>query len=117
MYVYKCEILRVIDGDTLDVLIDLGFNIKMKERVRLSGVDTPEVFGKNANIDGKKASEFTELWVDIGQKTKGHFELHSKKYDAREKYGRVLGQIKFVSETGTVRDLVEDLIGNDYTKK
>ena len=54
MYVYKCEIVKVIDGDTLDVLIDLGFNIKMKERVRLLGVDTPEVFGQNAVPSGKE---------------------------------------------------------------
>jgi len=110
MYIYRCEILKVVDGDTLDVLIDLGFNIKMKERVRLFGVNTPEVFGKNANEAGKEASKFTDLWVDVGQHTNGHFELHSKKYDAREKYGRVLGLIKFVSDAGTIRDLAEDLI-------
>ena len=117
MYIYKCEIVKVIDGDTLDVLIDLGFNIKMKERVRLLGVDTPEVFGQNAVPSGKEATEFTSLWVDIGQHTKGHFELHSKKYDAREKYGRVLGEIKFVGESGMVSDLTKDLLDKGHVKK
>lgn len=117
MYVYKCEIVKVIDGDTLDVLIDLGFNIKMKERVRLSGVDTPEVFGQNAVPSGKEATEFTSLWVDIGQHTKGHFELHSKKYDAREKYGRVLGEIKFIRESGEISDLAKELLDKGYVKK
>lgn len=116
MYVYKCEIVKVIDGDTLDVLIDLGFNISVKERVRLLGVDTPEVFGQNAVNAGKDASEFTKLWVDIGQHTKGHFELHSKKYNAREKYGRCLGTIKFVSESGQIKDLVQDLLDAGHIK-
>ena len=43
MYEYKCKILRIIDGDTVDVDIDLGFGIWMhKERVRMMGIDTPE---------------------------------------------------------------------------
>lgn len=50
MYTYPCIILSVIDGDTIDVELDLGFHIKMKERVRLLDVDTPEVFGKKALI-------------------------------------------------------------------
>ena len=116
MYIYKCEILKVIDGDTLDVMIDLGFNIKMKERVRLLGVDTPEVFGPKTVTEGKAASDFTKTWVETQQKLKGRFELHSKKYDAREKYGRVLGTIKFVSEAGTVEDLSETLIKNNFIK-
>lgn len=117
MYIYKCEIIKVIDGDTLDIIIDLGFNINIKERVRLSGIDTPEVFGHNASSDGREAKEFVELWVDVGQRTKGHFELHSKKYDAREKYGRVLGEIKFVNSNETIIDLAESLIAVGYIKE
>ena len=43
MYEYKIkELLKVVDGDTIDVLIDLGFNITIKQRVRLDGIDAPE---------------------------------------------------------------------------
>ena len=43
MYMYKCKILRIVDGDTVDVDIDLGFGMWMhKERVRMMGIDTPE---------------------------------------------------------------------------
>ena len=42
-YRYRAELDRVVDGDTLDVVIDLGFYIKIKERIRLEGVDTPEL--------------------------------------------------------------------------
>ena len=44
-YRYLSELDRVVDGDTLDVVIDLGFYIKIKERIRLEGVDTPEIYG------------------------------------------------------------------------
>lgn len=46
MYEYKAKILNVVDGDTFDMDIDLGFNIHIHERVRLLGIDTPEKFGK-----------------------------------------------------------------------
>ena len=42
MYEYKCEVTRVVDGDTIDVIIDCGFSILHKTRVRLYGIDTPE---------------------------------------------------------------------------
>jgi len=42
-YRYRAELDRVVDGDTLDVVIDLGFYIRIKERIRLEGVDTPEL--------------------------------------------------------------------------
>jgi len=44
-YRYRAELDRVVDGDTLDVVIDLGFYIKIKERIRLEGVNTPEIYG------------------------------------------------------------------------
>jgi micrococcal nuclease len=42
MYEYKCKVKRVVDGDTMDVILDLGFNIHFSSRVRLAGIDTPE---------------------------------------------------------------------------
>ena len=44
-YCYQAEVSRVIDGDTIDAIIDLGFYIKITERLRLEGVDTPEIYG------------------------------------------------------------------------
>ena len=43
MYKYNAKLIRVIDGDTVDALIDLGFNVWVKKRIRLYGIDTPEV--------------------------------------------------------------------------
>ena len=63
-YRYRAELDRVVDGDTLDVLIDLGFYIKIKERIRLEGVDTPEIYGVPQDSEeyrrGLEAKEYVE---------------------------------------------------------
>ena len=91
MYVYNCKVLNVVDGDTIDIELDLGFNIRVKERVRLIAVDTPEVFGPNAEAAGTVASDFTKAWIKERQSIWNRFEYHSIKYNARDKYGRSLG--------------------------
>lgn len=57
MWNYRAHCYRVVDGDTYDVAVDLGFNIYHKVRLRLKGVDTPEIYGANASEDGKRAYE------------------------------------------------------------
>ena len=47
MYEYNCQVTRVVDGDTIDVILDLGFKILYKSRVRLFGIDTPESRTRN----------------------------------------------------------------------
>jgi micrococcal nuclease len=91
MYIYNCKVLNVVDGDTIDIELDLGFHIKVKERVRLLNVDTPEVFGPNAEAAGTVASDFTKMWIKERQVIWDRFEYHSIKYNARDKYGRSLG--------------------------
>jgi micrococcal nuclease len=104
MFTYRCEILQVIDGDTLDIKIDLGFDISIKERVRLHEVNTPEVYGKKSLTEGEagqQASDFTKQWVAESRGSKGYFIYTSRKYNARDKYGRSLGYISFVSGENT----------------
>lgn len=93
MYVYECKVLNVVDGDTIDIELDLGFNIKMKERVRLIGVDTPETFGPKAEPAGAVATQFTKDWIEKRQKTNDRFMYYSLKYNSKDKYGRSLGQL------------------------
>jgi len=87
-YVYKIEVERVIDGDTVFATIQLGFNIRCKEYVRLFGVNTPEIYGATATPAGVLARDYAATWL-IAEK----LVLHSRKYNEREKYGRVLGSI------------------------
>lgn len=65
VYEYRVvEVLRVIDGDTVDVRIDLGFGLTSAIRMRVAGVDTPELYGPGAEVErGREALEFTGSWV------------------------------------------------------
>ena len=91
MYEYGCTVTRVVDGDTVDVILDLGFSILHKCRVRLYGIDTPEsrTRNKDEKIRGKLASKFLQDAIDNGKKV----VLRSKLKDSKGKYGRVLGEI------------------------
>ena len=69
MYEYKCKIRKVVDGDTVDVDIDLGFGVWLrKQRVRLVGIDTPESRTKDLEEKnyGLAAKEFLTKWVTSG---------------------------------------------------
>ena len=91
MYEYGCKVTRVVDGDTVDVILDLGFSILHKCRVRLYGIDTPEsrTRDKDEKVRGKLASKFLQDAIDNGKKV----VLRSKLKDSKGKYGRVLGEI------------------------
>ncbi len=91
MYEYNCTVERVVDGDTIDVVLDLGFDILHKCRVRLYGIDTPE--SRTRNLDekarGKMAGSFLEEAIEDGEKV----VIQTKLKDSKGKYGRVLGDV------------------------
>jgi micrococcal nuclease len=89
LYRYAAKLERVIDGDTLILTIDLGFHIYMQEHVRLFGVNTPEIYGPGSSEAGKDAHAYTEQWLAKA----GPLCIVSRRYDAREKYGRVLAEV------------------------
>lgn len=86
MYDYRCTILRVIDGDTVEVQIDLGFDMSFKSSVRLKGINAPELTGatKPAGLTAK--SYLMGLLPIMGPVT-----IHTDYHRERDKYGRVLG--------------------------
>jgi micrococcal nuclease len=61
---YNAKVLRVVDGDTYDVEVDLGFYVYHHIRVRLRGVNTPEIFGRNASEEGKKVAEYVKSYIE-----------------------------------------------------
>lgn len=64
MYTYRVlEVVRVVDGDTIDARLALGFSLTATFRFRLAAVDTPEVFGATATAKGAEASTFTKQWL------------------------------------------------------
>lgn len=90
MYEYKCNVTRIVDGDTIDAEIKLGFDITFKSRIRLYGVDTPE--SRTRNLDekarGKLASAFLKEKIEGAD-----FVKVQTKLDKKGKFGRVLGTI------------------------
>lgn len=90
MYEYKCNVTRIVDGDTIDAEIQLGFDISFKSRIRLYGVDTPE--SRTRDLDekarGKLASAFLKEKIEGADLVKVQTKL-----DKKGKFGRVLGTI------------------------
>ena len=91
MYEYKCEIIRVVDGDTVDVNIDLGFNTWLwKERIRLKGIDTPE--SRTRDPEEKKAGLYAKGVVE-GFLPVGSTQVLKTTKDKSGKFGRILGEL------------------------
>ena len=94
MYEYKCKILRVVDGDTVDVDIDLGFGVWLKkERVRMMGIDTPEsrTRDKVEKKFGLAAKAFVKSKMPVGSMQVLKTEIDRSGEDKKGKFGRILG--------------------------
>jgi micrococcal nuclease len=94
MYEYRCRIIKVVDGDTVDVDIDLGFGVWMhNERIRLYGIDTPE--SRTRDLEEKKygllAKEYVLKALPIGSE-----QILITMKDKTGKFGRILGKFKIV---------------------
>ena len=89
MYEYSCKLIRVLDGDTVDALIDLGFDVWIKKRVRLYGINAPETRTRDIweKEQGKVAKKRLE---ELLQGVDNKFILISKGVG---KYGRCLGEL------------------------
>ncbi len=108
MFEYKAQLIRVIDGDTLDARIDLGFSVFVKKRIRLHGIDTWESRTRNLE-EKKKGLAAKSRLIELLQADAGEFTLIS--YGVG-KFGRVLGEVEVTA--GNVCDiLVEE--GHAYS--
>ena len=90
MYEYHVKkVTNVVDGDTIDVDIDLGFDISFSSRVRLAGIDTPEsrTTNKAEKVLGLEAKEYVKSKI----KDAKDIVIKTEKMDSSEKYGRILG--------------------------
>ncbi len=97
MHEYKCKILRVVDGDTVDVDIDLGFGIWMhKERVRLLGIDTPE--SRTRDKEEKRFGLLSKQYVKDHYPVGSMAVLRTHK-DKTGKFGRILGELVWEKTT------------------
>jgi micrococcal nuclease len=110
MYEYNCKIIRVVDGDTVDVDIDLGFDTwKCGERIRLYGVDTPQCRTRDAEekAAGLLAKKFVEDALHVG----GTYILSTRE---KGKFGRYLGVIMLSDKTSINAALVKERLAVPY---
>ena len=106
MYEYKCKIVRVVDGDTVDVDIDLGFGVWMhKERIRLHGIDTPE--SRTRDLEEKKygllAKEQIRFFLP-----EGSMQTLVTVGDKAGKFGRILGKFKIFDSKNDCETTIND---------
>ena len=95
-YIYRIkQILKVVDGDTIDASIDLGFDISLEKRIRLAGVDTPE--SRTADANEKKYGLEAKEWLKHKVENAGHILIKTELPDSTEKYGRIIGHL-FVND-------------------
>ena len=110
MYDYQCTIVRVVDGDTVDVDIDLGFDTwRCGERIRLYGIDTPECRARDAEekAAGFLAKGFVEEALHVG----ATYRLQTKE---KGKFGRYLATIYLTDDTSINAALVKERLAVPY---
>lgn len=99
---YVRNVSNVVDGDTIDVVIDLGFDISFSSRVRLAGIDTPEsrTTDKAEKVLGLESKEYLKKKLKDAKKV----VIKTEKMDSSEKYGRILGWLYLDDDTVSVND-------------
>jgi micrococcal nuclease len=103
MYEYFVkEVKNVVDGDTIDVIIDLGFDILFASRVRLAGIDTPEsrTTDKAEKALGLEAKEYLKKHLKDAKSV----VIRTEKMDSSEKYGRILGWVYVNGESESINN-------------
>ena len=112
-YIYRAKLDRVVDGDTVDALIDVGFDIWFKKRIRFKGVDTWESRTRNLEEKalGLKAKARTKELLEKVSSKSGYFRIKSY---GLGKYGRVLAEIFIMDKDGKQWNVNETLISEGH---
>ena len=97
LYCYKATVLHVVDGDTLDLMVSLGFDMNYKARFRLTGINTPESYGPSACDEGRAAKQFLIDALPVGMAV-----MVKTTKDKKEKYGRFLAEVYTLNAKGEV---------------
>lgn len=91
-YIYRIkEIHKVVDGDTIDASIDLGFDISLSKRIRLAGIDTPE--SRTTDLKEKAMGLESKEWIKKTLEGAKDILIKTELPDSTEKYGRIIGHL------------------------
>ena len=112
MHQYKVKkINRVIDGDTVDLDIDLGFSITISQRIRLKDIDAPET--RTKNLEEKERGLAAKVWLEEQLSREGEWVIETYKED---KYGRMLGTLYLVGDSVTINEwMMNEGIAESYS--
>lgn len=105
LFNYRAKVKKVIDADTVDLYVDLGFHVSVAIRTRLMGIDAPEV----STAEGRTARDWLRRLLPEGTAVGV-----STYKDPNDKYGRWLARIDITDPVGAVYDLADMLVANGY---
>ena len=106
------KVTKVVDGDTIDVIIDMGFDIMYKSRVRLFGIDTPE--SRTRNKDEKVRGLLAKKYLQEALKAGKTLSIKTYKDNETGKFGRILGDV-FIDGKSVNAQMVKDFMAVPYT--
>jgi len=102
-YIYRIRsIHKVVDGDTIDADIDLGFSISLTKRIRLADIDTPE--SRTSDANEKKYGLQSKEWLKDRLEFAKNIIIKTELPDSTEKYGRIIGHLFINNETTSLND-------------
>jgi micrococcal nuclease len=112
MYQYKIKkIKKIIDGDTVDIDIDLGFGVTISHRVRLKGINAAET--RTTDLTEKAEGLAAKVWLEGQLSREGEWIIETKKED---KYGRILGTLYLVGDPVTLNErMLNEGIAKPYS--
>ena len=119
-YIYRIRtVSKVVDGDTIDADIDLGFDISLSKRIRLAGIDTPE--SRTTNVKEKAMGLESKEWLKKTLEGAKDILIKTELPDSTEKYGRIIGHL-FINgqETSLNNQMIDEGYAWEYdggTKK
>ena len=106
-YIYRIkQILKVVDGDTIDADIDLGFDISLSKRIRLAAVDTPE--SRTADANEKKYGLESKEWLKHKVENAKNILIKTELPDSTEKYGRIIGHLFINDQANSLNEQMID---------
>ena len=114
-YIYRIRtISKVVDGDTIDADIDLGFDISLSKRIRLAGIDTPE--SRTTNVKEKAMGLESKDWLKKTLEGAKDILIKTELPDSTEKYGRIIGHL-FINgqETSLNNQMIEEGYALEYS--
>lgn len=112
MYHYKAKVERIVDGDTIDVVIDLGFKITTFQRIRLAKINTPETYNVKKDSEEYQQGLLSKQFIERRLAANNN-EIQLETEKVTEKYGRYIGTIWLADSPTALND---ELVENGFAK-